>query len=188
MINPSGLCECGCGNTAPIASKTRSHLNHIKGDPVRFILGHHLFKHMNGGHGKHWKGGKINQGDGYIQIWFPSHPHAELKGYVLEHVFVATEALGRPLPDKACIHHINENRADNRSENLIICEDHAYHLLLHKRQRAFRACNNPDWKRCKFCKQWDSPANLYIPPSGWSAFHRRCSAEYQRRRTKRRLQ
>lgn len=38
--NPLGLCECGCGELAPIASKTRNHLGHIKGKPVRFIPGH----------------------------------------------------------------------------------------------------------------------------------------------------
>lgn len=35
------LCECGCGNTAPIAKRTNGKLGHIKGEPVRFIRGHH---------------------------------------------------------------------------------------------------------------------------------------------------
>lgn len=34
------LCECGCGNPAPIASKTMTKRGWIKGEPVRFIQGH----------------------------------------------------------------------------------------------------------------------------------------------------
>lgn len=34
------LCECGCGRPAPIAKRTDTRLNHIKGKPVRFIVGH----------------------------------------------------------------------------------------------------------------------------------------------------
>jgi ribosomal protein L40E len=36
----TGLCECGCGEAAPIARMTRKSRGHVKGQPVRFILGH----------------------------------------------------------------------------------------------------------------------------------------------------
>lgn len=36
----NGLCECGCGNPAPIATQNRTSKGHIKGQPVRFIMGH----------------------------------------------------------------------------------------------------------------------------------------------------
>lgn len=36
----SKLCECGCGRAAPIAQRTNHAFGHIKGQPVRFILGH----------------------------------------------------------------------------------------------------------------------------------------------------
>lgn len=35
------LCECGCGQPAPIAKQTHTSLGHIKGQPIRFIVGHH---------------------------------------------------------------------------------------------------------------------------------------------------
>ncbi len=35
------LCECGCGQPAPIAKRTNAKLGHIAGQPVRFIRGHH---------------------------------------------------------------------------------------------------------------------------------------------------
>ena len=34
------LCECGCGEAAPIAQRSNSCWGHVKGQPVRFIVGH----------------------------------------------------------------------------------------------------------------------------------------------------
>lgn len=36
------LCECGCGQEAPIATKTSSRAGWVKGSPKRFISGHNL--------------------------------------------------------------------------------------------------------------------------------------------------
>lgn len=53
---------------------------------------------------------------------------------VYEHVWLAEKALGKPLPEKAVVHHMNEQPADNYTPfNLVICPDQAYHLLLHRR-------------------------------------------------------
>jgi hypothetical protein len=38
--NPSGLCQCGCGQPTAIATATKTAFGHIKGMPVRFIRGH----------------------------------------------------------------------------------------------------------------------------------------------------
>jgi hypothetical protein len=37
------LCECGCGKLAPIAKKNNRQLGHVKGQPIRFIVGHSGF-------------------------------------------------------------------------------------------------------------------------------------------------
>jgi hypothetical protein len=39
---PVKLCECGCGEPAPIAKKTDSRLGHVKGQPVRYVCGHQV--------------------------------------------------------------------------------------------------------------------------------------------------
>lgn len=34
------LCECGCGEAAPIAKRSYTRKGHVKGMPVRFVNGH----------------------------------------------------------------------------------------------------------------------------------------------------
>ena len=66
----------------------------------------------------HWRGGKVRNNYGYIEIYMPSHPHARNKKYVLEHRLVMESILGRFLLANETVHHINGDRADNHPENL----------------------------------------------------------------------
>lgn len=76
-----------------------------------------------------WKGGVSHSSDGYVSI------RTEPGRHVREHVVVAERALGHRLPLGAEVHHFNENRSDNRNRNLVICQDVAYHRLLHMLRR-----------------------------------------------------
>ena len=96
----------------------------------------------------------------YWGVLSPHHPCADINGYVAEHRLVAERALGRVIERRHEVHHVNRDRLDNRPSNLVICEDHAYHLLLHTRQRALDACGNPDWKKCRFCKRYDEVGTM----------------------------
>jgi len=42
---PIGLCQCGCGQAAPIAKKTDTARERIKGQALRFIKGHNGVDH-----------------------------------------------------------------------------------------------------------------------------------------------
>lgn len=103
---------------------------------------------------------------------------------VMEHVLVATEILGRPLKGAEEVHHVNGDKTDNRPENLVICPDRAYHMLLHRRERALEACGNVDWLRCPYCKQHDAPDRLKIKsrgrsrPGGETWYHAQCARDY----------
>jgi len=38
--NPSGKCQCGCGRPTRIAPRTITEKGHLKGEPIRHIVGH----------------------------------------------------------------------------------------------------------------------------------------------------
>ena len=103
------------------------------------------------------------------------------------HVWIAEAVLGKPLPQGVKVHHINGDKLDNRHENLVICQDQAYHMLIHQREDALNACGHADWLKCPFCKQYDAPENLKITsrwgrPNGKKWFHARCAADYVKAR------
>src|SRR5687767_6920532 len=73
---------------------------------------------------------------------------------VREHTLIAEHALGKPLPEGAVVHHINGIGTDNRPENLVVCQDRAYHMLLHERTRVLRLGGLPGLERwCPGCKR-----------------------------------
>lgn len=69
-----------------------------------------------------YKDGKKITDQGYVQLLVGrEHPMAGRGGYVLEHRYVMSEYLERPLRRCEVVHHINGNRKDNRIENLELC-------------------------------------------------------------------
>ena len=118
-----------------------------------------------------------NDGRGYMKRYGGSY----------EHVAVAERILGRPLPKGAVVHHVDENKSNNDPSNLVICESHAYHALLHARLRAFRATGNPNARKCAYCHEWTDPAidDVHIKSGAGGCYHRVCERAYQKRTYKR---
>lgn len=179
-VIPYGYCKCGCEEKTSICQKTDSNLGRIKGRAFDYIHGHN----GRGSNASNWKGGIRFTGSGHRTIKTPGHPRADNCGYVMEHTLVAEKALGKYLPTGAIVHHVNNIPGDNRPENLVVCQDRAYHSLLHKRQRAFETCGHAHWLKCPYCGKYDNPKNMDTykyknDASRWGR-HSSCKVEYNR--------
>lgn len=168
---PLGDCKCGCENKTTIATQTRKAAKIKKGEPQRYCHGHNEPR-IGKEHHNYTGGIKID--NGYIKELSYNHPRSA-GGYVKQHILIAEKALGKYLPKGACIHHANGSR---NSGPLVICQDTAYHFLLHQRTRAFKACGHASWRKCWICKQHDEPKNIIT--SGKSSYHCLCERKFQK--------
>mgnify|MGYP001194368876 CR=1 FL=1 len=125
---------------------------------------------------------KAETSQGYALVLARNHPRAMQNGYVLESVLIAEAALGKPLPPKVEVHHVNGIKNDNARGNHVVCEDRGYHMLLHQRTRALKTCGHANWIRCAYCKQYDDPTEMYVRKNVSQGWHRKCHANRERRR------
>lgn len=159
------MCECGCGEPTRIPDRNRFALGQIKGIPLRFKHGHNA-RHKNG-----FRLAGVN----YLRMYRPDHEHSFSDGSVQIHTLVATAALGHALPPKAEVHHVNEDKMDNSNHNLVICQDRAYHLLLHARARVKRHGGNPNTQAiCSHCHIVKDREFFSRSRSSWTGRSRWC--------------
>jgi hypothetical protein len=170
------LCNCGCGNETSLVSSNEAKTGLKKGEPRLFIRGHSQ-KGRLAERCCNWKGGRKRRLDGYVLLYMPDHPRATEK-YVLSHIIEAEKALGKLLPEKAVVHH-------HSSEQLVICQNQAYHNLIHRRQRALMSCGHSHWRKCSYCHQYDEVSNLYLSRDGQHTYHVKCKSNYDKLRKER---
>src|SRR6266487_382366 len=110
---PDGLCECGCGQATNIAPRSSTLWGWVKGQPIRFRRGHASPVTRRQPTVKRYRHRKI--GEKHIDV----------------HRLRAEAALGHALPVGAVVHHADGSLRDDAP--LVICQDTAYHKLLHRR-------------------------------------------------------
>lgn len=163
------LCECGCGNRTTIITLTNNKRGRVKGQYSRFVAGHN------------WRREPAPGTHVYKQVYIP---HGK-RTIGLAHVVLAERALGKPLPQGVEVHHADGNTLNNTPSNLVICQDRAYHKLLHVRARILRAGGNPNIGQfCHACKRFllfeafcRSTANI---GTGRGHYCRECASAYNK--------
>ena len=127
----------------------------------------------------------------YLKIKIGSNRFT-MDNHVPIHVHVVESAIpGVYKPDKGhCIHHVDNNPRNNTPRNLVLCESQEYHLLLHVRTRALKACGNANWRMCSYCKQYDAIEKLSVCYShkGDKKYlqyrHAKCYSDYEKSRSR----
>jgi len=84
-----------------------------------------FFNFLKGKNNYAWKGGRSKSGE-YIYVKSANHPLKNKGGYVFEHRLVMEKHLGRYLERNEQVHHINQNKSDNRIENLELVLQNAH--------------------------------------------------------------
>lgn len=68
-----------------------------------------------------WEKRKVKRNsEGYLIVHVPHHPKS-FDGWYYEHRLVMERKYNRILEDWETVHHINQNKADNRERNLFVC-------------------------------------------------------------------
>lgn len=168
------LCGCGCGLPTEPYRWSNKRIHAVKGCYARFVPGHNFRNHQYRGNlHPRWRGRKVD-GNGYVWVYAPDHPR-NTQGYVYEHTLMAERALGKFLPPQVPVHHFPSIKDFT---HLVICQDQAYHMLLHKRMRALRACGHPNWRKCWICGNYDTSENL-INTRFRNIYHYLCRQVYE---------
>lgn len=124
MTQPMKLCECGCGEAAPIATGTDATRGYVKGKPRRFINGHQM-RAREGARNNRYNSGLHIPPDGRAIV-------CGRDGSLSPFARVLMEAhVSRELTSNEVVHHVNGDRSDDRIENLQVLT-RAEHLALHR--------------------------------------------------------
>ena len=125
-------CQCECGHEHLATSLALKH-GHVKSCGCsRFTRNNGSIDWKRGKEHPNWRKGETITADGYREV-----PIFGCKGhhrYRSEHRTIVERAIGRELSKHEVVHHINENKLDNRPENLSVLT-RSEHASLHAAMR-----------------------------------------------------
>ena len=96
-----------------------------------------------------WKGGIYSDWEGRIYVYAPNHPFPSRDKHVRRSHLVMEKYLGRYLSKGEHVHHINEDKSDDRIENLSVvspqehCRIHLAHRIRVRKICSVLGCGKP---------------------------------------------
>ncbi len=79
---------------------------------------------------------------GYVFIYKLDHKYSKTKrGWIPEHRAVVEDFIKRRLKKGECVHHLDENKENNKIENLMLFKSHREHAKFHVRVKQFGFTN-----------------------------------------------
>jgi hypothetical protein len=153
-------CECGCGNFVNKAKATINFRGIKKGQYYRYLEGH------GAGSGPEKRFNRkddatnccIDKRTGAILIYDKDHPKVHPGRMIPEAHLIAEAALGKYLPDGACVLHIDRDASNTK--NLVVCQDKKYMQLLRQRLVAYENCGHANYRKCVFCHEYGDPKDM----------------------------
>lgn len=125
--NPTGLCQCGCGAPTTLATSTARRRQALKGEPVRYLLGHGA---------AHSRVGEYEVDENGCWIWQHSltagYGYLKRDGETKAHRWYYRQHVG-PIPAGYEVHHTCEVRACVNPAHLEPLT-HAEHTRRHRKE------------------------------------------------------
>lgn len=76
--------------------------------------------------------------NGYVRIYKPDHKYSKTRsGWIYEHRAVVEDFIGRGLMTGECIHHLDEDKTNNKIENLMLFSSNQKHSSFHIKIKRF---------------------------------------------------
>jgi hypothetical protein len=102
-----------------------------KSDAQRLAYSAGRRKKWAGARNPAWNGGRYLHAAGYVMVHCPGHPRANGPcDYVMEHILVAEQKIGRQLRPGEEVHHVDGDKQNNAADNLLVLLQEE-HVRLH---------------------------------------------------------
>lgn len=141
------------------------------GKPKRFCSPRCRYDHLSGERHANFKGGRyVPESDKeYIAVLHHGHSRAH-RNRVKEHILVAEQMLGGPLPKGAEVHHLDSNTKNNLPDNLYVCRDRHHHMVLEAAMRRLAKMGSLVVKPCH-SRAWLGRIPQESEELGWQKQH-----------------